>query len=108
MLTVMKRNGNEESGVSTMADVRPIDAYALKDYYGRWSDDQTEFLKCEIDRYIDAQPTINPDDLRPRGRWITHNNGITECSECHTLGSPQWKCCPVCTAMMDGKENEDA
>lgn len=53
-------------------------------------------------------PTINPDVLRPHGRWVTHDNGITECSECHTLGSPQWKCCPVCTAMMDGKENEDA
>lgn len=24
------------------------------------------------------------------------------CSECKTLGSPQWKCCPVCEAKMDG------
>ena len=60
-----------------------------------------------IDMIHDA-PTINPDDLRPRGRWITHDNGMTECSECHTLGSPQWKCCPACTAMMNEKENEDA
>ena len=29
------------------------------------------------------------------------------CSECQTLGSPQWKCCPVCMARMDGG-NEDA
>lgn len=27
------------------------------------------------------------------------------CSECKTLGSPQWKCCPVCTARMDGDGN---
>ena len=53
-------------------------------------------------------PTINLDDLRERGQWIIHSDGTTECSECHTLGSPQWKCCPVCTALMDGKENEDA
>jgi len=63
-----------------------------------------------IDMIHDA-PTINPDDLRPQGRWIQHNKGHNnwvECSECNTVGSPFWKCCPVCTAMMDGKENEDA
>ena len=34
------------------------------------------------------------------GRWI-QGNGYVECSECNTIGSPHWKCCPVCTAMMD-------
>lgn len=64
------------------------------------------FVK-DIQQVVDDAPTINPDDLRPQGRWIQHNkenNNWVECSECNTVGSPFWKCCPVCTAMMDGKE----
>ena len=34
------------------------------------------------------------------GRWVK-GNGYVECSECHTMGSQHWKCCPVCTARMD-------
>lgn len=40
--------------------------------------------------------------------WIVHNDGTAECPECHTLGSPQWKCCPVCAVMMEGKETDNA
>lgn len=43
-----------------------------------------------------------------RGRWISHNKGQNnwvECSECNTVGSPFWKCCPVCTADMRGAGN---
>jgi hypothetical protein len=49
--------------------MRLIDADALKDYYGKWSNNHTEFLKPEIDRYIDAQPTIDPESLRKKGEW---------------------------------------
>lgn len=39
-----------------------------------------------------------------RGRWIAHRVGRWEmywtCSACETMGSPEWKCCPVCTAFM--------
>lgn len=38
-----------------------------------------------------------------KGRWIMHNSGSNnwvECSECNTVGSPFWKCCPVCEAKM--------
>lgn len=43
------------------------------------------------------------------GKWMP--NGIRgdqtwSCSECKTLGSPQWKRCPVCEAKMDGGEND--
>ncbi len=90
--------------------MRLIDADALG--VGRCSRDILPDAYCAgwngLIHIINSAPTINPADIRPQGRWITHDNGITECSECHTLGSPQWKCCPVCTAMMDGKENEDA
>ena len=39
------------------------------------------------------------------GHWVKHNFLGHEqfvCSECQTLGSPQWKRCPVCEAKMDG------
>ena len=37
------------------------------------------------------------------GRWIPHNKGQNtwvECSVCNTVGSPVWKCCPVCETKM--------
>ena len=51
---------------------------------------------------IDLAPTI---DAVPvvRGRWIPDGNTVC-CSECKTLGSPQWKGCPVCLARMDGAD----
>ena len=38
------------------------------------------------------------------GSWVKHNflgHDQFVCSECQTLGSPQWKRCPVCEAKMD-------
>lgn len=46
---------------------------------------------------VDAVPVI-------RGRWVKRGiapNVFFECSECYTVGSPSWKCCPLCTARMD-------
>ena len=45
-------------------------------------------------------------DVEParRGRWlpqILNGTRIWDCSECKTIGSPEWKCCPVCEAKMD-------
>jgi hypothetical protein len=44
-------------------------------------------------------------DVAPvvHGRWINHLGGWVNCSECKTVGSPQWKGCPVCLARMDGE-----
>ena len=46
--------------------------------------------------------------VRNRGHWIIHPSGrskdapkYAECSVCHTTGSPHWKSCPVCDAMME-------
>jgi hypothetical protein len=59
--------------------MRLIDADALKDFYGKWSNNHTEFLKPEIDRYIDMQPTI---EIEPkRGKW-DWNGKHWECSNC--------------------------
>ena len=47
---------------------------------------------------IDAEPVVH-------GHWAKHNflgHEQFACSECQTLGSPQWKRCPVCEAKMDG------
>lgn len=61
------------------------------------------------DRYVsnrlsdkNAFPAADVAPVR-RGRWI-QGNGYVECSECHTIGSPHWKCCQVCTARMDLEE----
>ena len=38
------------------------------------------------------------------GRWLPQillGERVWDCSECKTLGSPQWKVCPVCEAKMD-------
>lgn len=35
-----------------------------------------------------------------RGRWINRGEWV-DCSECGTVGSPQWKRCPVCEAKME-------
>lgn len=45
-----------------------------------------------------------------RGRWVPMFNAKSldnwvECSECQTVGSPSWKCCPVCEAVMGGAED---
>ena len=50
---------------------------------------------------------MEPADVAPvvHGRWV-HKILLGEqawfCSECKTIGSPQWKRCPVCEAKMDG------
>lgn len=64
---------------------------------------------ARVKRHIDAAPAA---DAIPviHGRWITRNKGQNnwaECSECDTVGSPFWKCCPVCVAMMDGGDDNE-
>jgi hypothetical protein len=44
-----------------------------------------------------------------RGRWFPQSlweGDIVECSECQTIGSPQWNFCPVCGADMRGEKDE--
>ena len=46
-------------------------------------------------------------DVAPvrHGRWVPQvvlGQKAWDCSECKTLGSPQWRWCPVCGAKMDG------
>lgn len=41
------------------------------------------------------------------GRWIpTSGSRMWNCSECKTIGSPRWKVCPMCEAIMDGGKED--
>ena len=45
-----------------------------------------------------------------RGRWLPQRllgADVVDCSECKTLGSPQWKWCPACGADMRGEMNDN-
>jgi len=80
------------------------------------------FFKKQL---IDEQPTINPDDLRPHGRWSEtnwveydgHSEVIThyeitalKCSNCCCCFKKEalWRrnYCPNCGAKMDGKDGD--
>ena len=52
---------------------------------------------------VDAEPVVH-------GHWVKYNflgHDQFACSECQTLGSPQWKRCPVCEAKMDGERKDN-
>ena len=49
---------------------------------------------------------VSTADVAPvvHGRWIVRHKGMNnwvDCSECGTVGSPNWKRCPVCEAKME-------
>ena len=71
----------------------------------KWICDQDEDVAYDM---IDSIPAADAEEVR-HGRWIEQTISGEQtlcCSECKTLGSPQWKRCPVCEAKMDGgKEN---
>lgn len=56
---------------------------------------------------VNTAPTADAEPVK-HGRWVIKSNGKgayannwAVCSECHVVGSPQWKRCPVCEAKMD-------
>lgn len=47
--------------------------------------------------------------VREKGEWMPQillGQRVWDCSNCKTLGSPNWICCPVCGADMRKGENE--
>lgn len=62
---------------------------------------------AKVRRHIEAVPAV-PVLPYVRGHWVVHQYGkgpgdyTCSCSECQTNGSLAWKCCPVCTAWMNG------
>ena len=61
-----------------------------------------------IESVLEYAEQIPVADVAPviHGRWIPDGNTVC-CSECKTMGSPQWRGCPVCLARMDCGENEN-
>lgn len=90
--------------------MRLIDADALREGWLEW-DIYDEIEANTVLYSIDDQPTINPEDLRPKGQWI-ERVGIGEwiCSECqHEIYLPFGETpeeigtnyCPNCGAKME-------
>lgn len=54
---------------------------------------------------VQDAPTINPDDLRPRGRWIdlgkNYYTVVSKCSECGAKYDFRSLYCPNCGARME-------
>ena len=92
--------------------MRPIDADAAVDrYYTEWekvdicdgAQDRDWLKQC-----IDEAPTIDPEDLRPHGRWNEINPGVLNpgiawVCRCSLCGCPQdhkHNYCPNCGAKM--------
>ena len=69
----------------------------VKSYMMGWND--------AIDAIIDNAPTIEAEP-RKRGRWIIHDSGWEECSECHWVNTTHivYHYCPNCGAKMNEVE----
>lgn len=62
------------------------------------------FSLSDIRRAIEQTPTADVEEIL-HAEWFPHKvggNPLWECSNCKTLGSPQWKRCPLCEAKMGG------
>ena len=97
-------------------EVRLIDANALqrricKAKCKREYEDCREEGDCEFDFFIFFAPTIDPESLRPKGRWV-YDDGNLEwaCSECLCEAHISWGAisgynlsdfCPNCGAKME-------
>ena len=91
----------EESGGMTMAnEVRLIDANAVDYENIMCSQSQLHWLNA----IIEQQPTIDPETLRPKGRWITDDKGVTYCGRCRHIDdyASVHNYCPNCGAKMEG------
>ena len=73
-------------------------------YYGF-----TAAVQFGVDHAIQCIKETPAADVAPvrHGQWLPQivlGEKAWDCSECKTLGSPHWKWCPACGALMDGEE----
>ena len=83
--------------------MRLIDADLLSDRVN--DSDDLPYMKLYVDALLAAMPTIDPESLRPKGRWIMHDDEILglscECSACHTETCGDSPYCPNSGAKME-------
>ena len=102
--------------------MRLIDADELTNkFLGYYTEKERQgdvtFSACEIKQgfadMVEEAPTINPEDLRPKGKWIPSEFGFPDrskkCSRCGEYEEPRTEkkkpfpdYCPNCGAKMEG------
>lgn len=88
--------------------MRLIDADALREGWLEW-DIYDEIEANTVLYSIDDQPTINPEDLRPKGKWEEYIDEdecwgrmiYPRCSRCQWIDMVEHKFCPNCGAQME-------
>ena len=91
------------------SEIRIIDANALlKNRFNMYTGFQGTVPVVAV-RDIDDAPTIDPESLRPKGRWVMKETMIRSpfaknayCSECLEEASYAHNFCPNCGAKMEG------
>lgn len=76
-----------------------VQDYGMK----RVKDESSILLVHKTNEMVADQLISHGVTIQRYGRWIPHNKGQNnwvECSVCNTVGSPFWKCCPVCETKM--------
>ena len=64
-------------------------------------DEETKMTVNECGNFINTADVVGV----KHGQWLPQivcGTKVWDCSECKTLGSPDWKRCPICEAKMDG------
>lgn len=94
--------------------MRLIDADALicPIFEGLPEDDFVKgYREGKADAVIDIRtfaPTIDPEELRPKGHWIKRGNE-KKCSVCGFIyysNNDEWNGCPNCLSVMDEKRRD--
>jgi hypothetical protein len=73
-------------------EVRPIDANALTEKLreAEAHKGMGAAIAGLLIRYIGKMPTIDPESLRPKGKWRLNKDGSGTCSECHRTRNDVW------------------
>ena len=87
--------------------MRLIDADAFKEHLLMGAEFLDEDTILTVVNTLDCEPSIDPESLRPNGKWgnpikVDAENIGYKCSEYGEFGVPCWHYCPNCGARMEG------
>lgn len=93
-------------------EVRLIDlnrtCYELERFYNGYTGELRRVASEALD-LVCMMPEVNPESLRPKGRWKLNKDGSGTCSECHRTRNDVWDMdnwdnfCSHCGADMRGE-----